>query len=142
MIPQLEGLNRQERRALAIRLNRENAYWPIMPVKVERNKWPASPTGSIVPFEIWRSRDFLIQAFAESYGIVRLSINRTLIDPDTGRWHDDISWDELQSFKNWIGYSGQEAVEVYPPKHDEVNIANLRHLWVLPERLAFSWRKG
>jgi len=36
---------------------------------------------------VWRSRDFLVQAFPEADGIVRLSINRTKVLPD-GHWTD------------------------------------------------------
>lgn len=141
MIPEFEGLGRQERRSMIRQLNHENTYWPVMPVKIEKDKWPEQ-VGNPAPFEVWRSCDFLVQLFAESYGIVRLSINRTQIDPDTMEWRDGISWDELQRLKNLVGYAAREAVEIYPPKRDEVNVANLRHLWVLPERMAFSWRKG
>lgn len=33
------------------------------------------------------------------------------------------------------------AVEIYPAERDIVNVANMRHLWVLPERLPFGWRR-
>ena len=33
-------------------------------------------------------------------------------------------------------------MEVYPRTADLVNVANMRHLWVLPELLPFAWRKG
>lgn len=123
-------------------LNRENASWPVMPVQIEKSQWPEEIfSGKNPPFAVWRSCEYLVQAFAEKYGIIRLSVNRTMLDPDTMRWRDGISWDELQMLKNWVGFSLCEAVEIYPPKEDEVDVANLRHLWVLPERLAFSWRK-
>jgi hypothetical protein len=35
-----------------------------------------------------------------------------------------------------------DAVEVYPPAGDVVNVANMRHLWVLRDRLPFAWRGG
>jgi hypothetical protein len=57
------------------------------------------------------------------------------------RWADNITWDELQALKTQCGYGGHDAVEVYPPTRDVVNVANIRHLWVLAEKLPFAWRK-
>ena len=34
------------------------------------------------------------------------------------------------------------AVEVFPADDQVVNVANMRHLWVLPEPLPFAWEKG
>lgn len=46
---------------------------------------------------------------------------------------DGISWDDLQWIKGAAGYRDREAVEVYPRDGDVVNVANMRHLWILPE---------
>jgi hypothetical protein len=32
------------------------------------------------------------------------------------------------------------AVEIYPADGDVVAVANMRHLWLLPEAPAFAWR--
>lgn len=91
--------------------------------------------------EVWRSRDYCAQIHDDA-GIFRISACRTAIDSE-GRWLDGITWDELQRIKNEIGFAEREAVEIYPPKSDEVTIANMRHLWLLPEgeRLPFSWKQ-
>ena len=47
---------------------------------------------------------------------------------------------KLQEIKNTIGYKDKFAVEVYPAENDIVNVANMRHLWVLPKPLGFEWR--
>lgn len=86
-----------------------------------------------------RSREFLVQEFeAQAPAVVRLSINRVELAGD--RWVDGISWEELQRIKSECGYGQADAVEIYPPKDDEVNVANMRHLWVLRDPLSFAWR--
>lgn len=93
------------------------------------------------PFAAWRNRNFLVQAYHDG-GTVRLSINRTDFSVSTGDWDDGITWDELMRVKAACGYGDFWAVEVYPPDEHLVNVANIRHLWLLPEPPAFGWRKG
>ena len=61
------------------------------------------------------------------------------MNPD-GRWKDDITWDELQEIKRQAGYGNQMAVEIYPDDLDIVNVANMRHLWILDEPLPIGWK--
>lgn len=136
MIPQLVGRSREERRQAILAMERENAK---QPVRLAPITLPAAVPGMTAPFAAWRSREFLVQAFAEAGGIVRLSVNRTHVDPATMRWLDGIVWDELQALKSEAGYGDREAVEIYPPDSSVVNVGSLRHLWVLPERMPFSW---
>lgn len=88
-----------------------------------------------------RSRGFLVQEFAEADGVIRLSINRTELRGD-GRWTDGITWDELQRLKREAGHGDRVAVEVFPPDSDVVNVANVRHLWLLRGAPAFMWKRG
>jgi hypothetical protein len=91
---------------------------------------------------VWRSRNFLVQEYdlqAKYPALVRLSICRTSISGD--RWRDGISWDDLQRLKNECGYGGLDAVEIFPADNDVVNVANMRHLWVMAEPVRFAWRK-
>ncbi|MBC3253529.1 hypothetical protein H8I91_25005 [Serratia fonticola] len=107
---------------------------------IDRGKWPASqydPTRTAV----YLNGDFLVQVFTEEKGVIRLSINTVNMRSD-GRWKDGISWDVLQEIKNAVGYADRDAVEVYPAAADVVNVANIRHLWVMPEKLGFAWRRG
>jgi hypothetical protein len=46
----------------------------------------------------------------------------------------------LQTVKDELGYAERDAVEVFPAQGDLVNVANMRHIWVLPYRLPFIWR--
>ena len=135
MIPQLAGLTFKERKNAILMLERENEKYPV---SLARAPVPA-PVGAGAPFAQWRSREFVVQAFEVPGGVIRLSVNRTHIDPSTMRWVDGITWDDLQRLKSEAGYGDREAVEVYPPDSCVVDVANIRHLWVLPERLHFSW---
>lgn len=129
---------REERRVL----ERANAKLPRDLVEWRREDWPPTAQAARVsPIRVFRSRDFLVQEFAEpAPAIARLSINRTTLDGQ--RWKDGITWDDLQSIKNQIGYASYTAIEVYPPAVDVVNVANIRHLWVLNEPLSFQWKRG
>lgn len=126
---------REQRR----QLERENAKLPPIMTTVPRDTWPANADLRLVA--VWRSRGFLAQAFAEPDGITRLSINRTTLNVATGRWIDEIAWDDLQRIKRECGFGQQDAVEVYPADSDVVNVANMRHLWIMPAELPFKWKK-
>jgi hypothetical protein len=124
--------NRQERRAMA----KANETFPRHLVRIKPEAWPTYPPRLA---EVWRSRGFLVQVFAEDGGIFRLSVCRTMHNGES--WVDQISWEELMQCKRECGRGGLDAVEVYPADADIVNVANMRHLWVLPEPVAFAWRK-
>lgn len=124
---------RIQRRLLA----KENNKQPVALTEIPRTQW-----SSINPderrIEVWRSRDYLVQVFDEGGGMLRVSVNRTHAAPG-GRWDDGITWDELQQIKREIGRGDSYAVEVYPRDRDVVNVANMRHLWILPKPLAIGW---
>jgi hypothetical protein len=128
---------RQQRRALEA----ENAKWPERLRQVPRADWPQSVVPpSRQPTEVWRSRDFLVQVFAETAeGIERLSILRT--QHDGSRFIDGIGWDDLQRLKNQCGRGDRDAVEIYPADRDVVNVANMRHLFVFVTPFPLAWRK-
>ena len=90
--------------------------------------------------EVWRSRKYLVQVHVVVGGVERLSVQRTELDA-VGRWRDGIPWEDLQRLKAECGRGGYAAVEIYPPDGDVVNVANMRHLWVLPFPPAFMWRQ-
>ncbi len=127
-------------RAQRRELERQNAKMPRDLWLVPRDEWPLEfQRGPIL--RVWRSRDFLVQEYAESSPVlVRLSVARTTIDPKVGRWVDGITWDELQGIKAECGYGNHDALELYPADCDLVNVANMRHLWVMRELATFAWR--
>lgn len=125
--------NRQQRR----QLERDNAKLPAVLTPVPPDAWPDYPPEKR-PQSVWRSRHYLVQSYIEPNGIVRLSVLRTTLLP-SGEWDDGLTWDELQMIKRQVGFADAFAVEVYPRDKDIVNVANLRHLWILTEPLAFAW---
>lgn len=129
-------------RAQRRELERQNAKLPRELQLVPRNEWPLGYQDSKIA-RVWRSRDFLVQEYMEAAPVlVRLSVLRTTMDEKTCRWVDGITWDELQSIKAECGYGNHDAIELYPQDSDVVNVANLRHLWVMREIQMFGWRNS
>lgn len=127
---------RAERRQLA----RDNAKQPSALQEVPERDWPIGQPGLA---KVFRSRDFLVQQFHpnEPGAPIRLSIARTSIDTTTGRWHDGITWDDLQRLKRDAGFGDFDGLEVYPRDRDTINVANMRHIFVMTEPVPFAWRK-
>ena len=122
---------REQRRRLA----RDNAKMQDWLTDVPRDEWPRDG----MQLRVLRSREFLVQIYsAPAPAVVRLSVNRTTLSGE--RWSDGVSWDDLQRIKAECGYALHDAVEVYPDARDVVNVANMRHLWVMGEPLPFAWR--
>lgn len=123
-------------RAQRRQLERDNAKQPSTLREVPRDEWP-NPLGT--QLRVLRSRDFLVQEFsAAAPAKVRLSVCRTSLSGD--RWQDGITWDELQRLKRECGYGSADAIEIFPADIDVVNVANMRHLWVMDEPVSFAWR--
>lgn len=117
-------------------LERENAKQPTKLSEVPRVQWPNQDATTL---RVFRSRDFLVQEYsAISPAVVRLSVNRTALSGD--RWQEGITWDDLQRLKRECGYGDSDAVEVFPADDDVVNVANMRHLWILSRKISFAWR--
>lgn len=124
---------RAQRRQLA----RDNAKLPAHLVEVPRRDWPNQNGPQL---SVWRSRDYLVQVLPEPHAVARLSINRTSLSGD--RWQDHITWDDLQRLKGECGFGDHFAVEVFPADSEVVNVANMRHLWVLEAAPAFAWSRA
>jgi hypothetical protein len=125
-------VSKAQRRAMAA----EDLKYPVdRLVDFAREVWPPGYTG----YRAARCRHFLVQFYSEANAIIRLSIHRVGFDSKTGRWRDGISWDELQHLKSLAGFGDFTAVELYPPADLVVNVANIRHLWVLPAPPPFIW---
>lgn len=130
-------LTKQARRQLAI----ENASYPAHLVEIPRERWIAKSWDDSKRVEVWRSRHFLVQIFAEVEGAQRMTVSRTEVLRN-GDWQEYITWDDLQDLKRQCGRSDKWAVEIFPAETDLVNVANMRHLWVLSEAPRFAWVKG
>ncbi len=127
---------------MASLMREQAADWPEKLEEVPQTEWPrVSVTG---PLRVWRSREFLVQlyaeGFAEGHAVHRLTVNRVTIQTN-GHWHQEITWDELQRVKREAGYGGDYAIEVYPRDEDIVADCNMRHLWLVDGPLDIGWRK-
>jgi hypothetical protein len=123
-------------------LKRDNMEWAAQLAAVPMADWPPIESGTSVRVDVMRSRTFLVQVFGEDGEMLRLSVNRTEWDQRQNRFRDDISWDDLQQLKAEAGYADRVAIEVFPPDRLIVNVANMRHLWILPEgadQMPFVW---
>ena len=119
-------------------LEKQNAALPVTLQEVPRHQWPTQRTHIL---RVFRSRHFLVQEYpAPAPAKARLSVCRSRLGDD-GRWVDGISWEELQQIKRECGYGEADAVEVFPSDDNVVNVANMRHLWIMAEPISFAWRK-
>lgn len=112
---------------------------------IPREEWSAiAASMNPRPEAVWRSAYFLVMLFQDR-GWTRLSVCRTQVTGlDLGGgplWRDNITWDELMQCKAGAGFRGDWAVEVYPPEDEVVNVANMRHLWIIPEP-KYGWKRG
>lgn len=86
------------------------------------------------PEACFRNRNFFAAVFlddCEGQSYCRLTVNRTELFQD-GNWIDKITWDELMAVKRGIGMGDRWMVEVYPKDDEIVNVANMRHLFLVP----------
>jgi hypothetical protein len=123
-------------------LRKDSSRYPKQLVPIPRENWP------VVPFiekaervRVMRSRQFLVQLFRDG-GAFRMSVNRTEWDERRGSWREDITWDDLQRLKAEAGFADRWMVEMFPPEAAVVNVANMRHLWLLDEEPAFGWNRA
>ncbi len=120
-------------------MRKESLRWPETLAKVPIGQWPPDPFSSgTVRVDLLRSRTFIVQVFVEK-GFTRLSVNRADWDERQNRFREDITWDDLQRIKREAGYGDMCAVELFPPDDEVVNVANMRHLWLVPSPI-FMWR--
>ena len=140
--------NRQQKRERTRAGRREMkqriAAMPDKLTPVNPDDWPEvkGVTSSRERLNVWISKEFLVQVFAEPADIIRLSVNRTggsTFDGQRVHYKEDIGWDDLQRVKADLGYGECYAIEIYPAASLVVNVANMRHLWLLPEPLPIGW---
>lgn len=123
-------------------LEKENQKQPTELRMMPREDWNkfdhSTSTLSAQRIEVWRSYKHLVQVFQEKDGLLRMSVNRARIGRG-GDWDDGLHWEELQDIKRQIGRGHMYAIEIFPAALDVVNVANMRHLWILPEPLDIGW---
>ncbi len=126
------------RRAFAI----EQAKQPDKLTQIPKDRWPrpdAENTNVAIPIEVWRSKRFLVVLYIEPDDHTRMTINYAALGK-AGGWQDGITWEEIQQAKRDIGRGEQWAVEVFPADSQLVNVANMRHIWLLDNPPEYGWR--
>ena len=132
-------MNRQQLRFDKNQLKKGNTKSSDKLTEVNESLWPIFPPKFTKPIKVFRSKTFIVQVFKEE-NATRLSICRTSIDND-GNWEADIKWEELQDIKRQVGYGIDLAVEIYPNEANIVNVANMRHLWIMDYDLNIGWKR-
>lgn len=134
-----EHLSRGERRSMVAYAAKEAEKRPVKLTEIRRDLWPMSQTKQT---HVWHSRKFLVQMFDETpfQGIDtrRISICRVTLRND-GAWEEWLSWEELMQIKREIGFGDWYGLEICPRDRDIVNVANMRHLWLLAAPLDIGW---
>lgn len=128
-------MSRNQRRLLKKEVNKYAAQYPADLVPVPRDEWPPIDP---VPQQVWRSSRYIVQLYNEMHGVIRLSVCRARLN-NQGQKVDGLTWDELQAIKHELGFGHVYAIEVYPRDRDVINVANMRHLWLLPSPLPVGW---
>lgn len=136
-VPQRRGQPFPITKEMRRKLRSDNKRRPATLTPIPKERWPEGPS-SVPRLEIWESKSFIVQLFFEC-GVERMSVNRTMVKMN-GDWEDGITWDELMECKRQIGRGDTYAIEVYPRDKEIVDVANLRHLWLMPEPLPYGWR--
>lgn len=97
------------------------------------------PDEATRPILVWMSNKFLAQLFdLFDQSSMRLTVCRTEVGWD-GEFVGGITWDELMLVKAECGYASKWMVEVYPAEEGVVNVANMRHLWLVDECEVRKW---
>lgn len=106
--------------------------------EIPKSEWPIMPECGKLPRRIWLSRDYLAQLYADKCesafcgSYLRLSVNKT--KRNGSDWRDGITWDELQRIKNECLGPEVWCAEAYPAESELVNVASIRHLYVLDKK--------
>ena len=120
-------------------LEKDNAKRSEILTPVDKELWPSGDLENPNRIEVMLSRKYMVQIFDEQNGAIRISCNRTSID-QFGQWEENLTWDELMEIKRQAGYGDRYAVEVLPEDENIVNVANIRHIWIMPRPIV-GWRK-
>lgn len=134
----MNNISRNVRR----RLSAESCEFPKQMVYQPQNLWEhLNEKMTIKVIEVWRSCDYLVQVFESEMPLIDVRMTVNITDVKGAHWVDGIGWDELMRIKREIGRGDQYAIEVYPEDNNIVNVANMRHLWVMYEPLNIGWKR-
>lgn len=117
----------QDRARTKLPLGPPHAPFALVP----RDKWPAEVLPPFGMVRMLNNGHFVVM------DCVRPPDRLLMVQRHNGA--DGITWDDLQWLKAAVGFGDREAVEVFPRDCDVVNVANMRHLWVLPAGSVLSF---
>ncbi len=123
------NISRKELKFVARDIEKENRNYGDNFVEM---KAEVRSNGSTTLISAFRNRHYLVQVYRQDCWI-RISVNRTGLNPENRRWFDGISWDALMKIKKAVGYGDRDAIEIYPSDQKVINVANIRHLFILPK---------
>lgn len=128
-----KDLNRAQRRALEKVKRQLIATYPdeltIVPENDPNMPYTSHPQDLD---SVWRNKKYTVMVWNVPAG-KKITISRNEWDSHTCRYKDGITWDEIMEIKRGVGFGNQNAVEFYPPDNEVINIANVRHIWILPD---------
>lgn len=133
-----EEFSRRDRKIIAREMEKESRRFGDEMVALDLEAVRPMYRGKAQVTQVFRNRRFLATVYNEN-GQMRLSVCRTVVDVETGRFAGGISWDDLQAVKSACGFGKAWAVEVFPPDKHVVDVANMRHLWILSAAPVFAW---
>lgn len=133
------AFNRRQKRALQRKFERDSKSWPEELKLVDSGDLPEGEHAGLI--ELWRSSTFLVQVHEHNEAVLRVSTATV----DKQKIPDRLPWPVLQRLKREIGRGDWEAVEIFPADADQVNVDDMRHLWVFKNgmKLPFGFmRRG
>lgn len=134
----MANFNRRQKRALQRQFERDSKSWPEELKLVDSADLPEGEHAGLI--ELWRSSLFVVQVHEHNEAVLRVSIATV----DKQKIPDRLPWPTLQRLKREIGRGDWEAVEIFPADADQVNIDDMRHLWVFKDgrKLPFGFMRG
>lgn len=125
-------------------LREQNRLYSATLQSIPADQWPQGmgESANTRVEAVWRSCHFLVQiVWEKETSCRRLTVNRTTLNAEGNSWEEYITWDELMEIKRQTGHAETWAVEVYPADTQTVNVANMRHLFLLDEAPAQAWKR-
>lgn len=138
----MQIFNRKQKRAMKKQLQRDSKNYQSELKLLDSGEIPEGEASGLI--EVWRSNRYLVQVFEHNHSVLRMSVLRIDVDPGESRYQNGIPWNELQKLKREVGHGESEAVEIYPYDSHQVNVANMRHLWIFKRgmKLPFGFGRG
>lgn len=130
-------LNREQRRALEKVKRQLIASYPdtleIVPENDPNLPYSSHPQDIE---HIYRSKKYTVILWKQGIDHTLLlgqkfSISRNEWDSKDRRYKDGLTWDEIMDIKREMGFGERTAIEYYPADSEVVNLANMRHIFLI-----------